>query len=252
MKMIILFVLILSIVLLLVGCVKKYQKKTWTMYTSMKELAPKLKNEKIEKVFLCDGDPETDVDLWFVFGELSKEQVDITKDYLIDEPNEHVLNLQQQEYSVYTCQDGMLKIETDKGKYGVPAGLAKPPGWRQYTTLIGLWPILQKQKIQKIGFCKEEELNVNIDRWHTWYLPEEKLNEFIKLTDKAMKEANRQFDSDTFYHTGRMKIITNKAKYLVAIQNDSCTNNPKLSGNGWSSNELGEYLKKSGFCENTD
>jgi len=246
----IIFILLVSISVLLIGCTMKNEKKIWTIYTSMTELSPKLKNEKIEKIFLCDGDTETDIDLWFVFGELSREQIDAIRDYLIDDFDEqHDVNLQSQKYySVYTCSEGMLKIETDKGKYGVPAGLGRPPGWREYQTLIALWPILQKQKIQKIGFCKEEELYVDIDRWHTWYLPEEKLDEFVKLIDKAMKEADRHFDSDVFYHTGRMKIITNKAKYLVALQNDSCTEMPKISGNGWSSKELGEYLKKCGFC----
>jgi hypothetical protein len=144
----------------------------------------------------------------------------------------------------------MLKIVTNKGKYAVSVVDRGPQNnWREYITLVGLWPHVQKEKIISIGFCDEMSW-LNIDSWHSWYVPKENLDECIRLIDKAMQDADRQFKWGPDWGEGRMKIITDKRKYLVPAETDiSNTASPRVYGNGWSSNELGEFLKKCGLTE---
>jgi hypothetical protein len=210
-------------------------------------LWPRLKKEKIESISLCDGDLETDVDSWLVFGEVPKEHLEKIKELFGDELEQR-FGMEAKRYSIYSCQEGMLKIVTDKGKYAVPAFDRGPQNnWREYVTLVGLWPHLQNEKIISISFC-EEIMGLDIDSGYNWNVPKEKLDECIKLIDKAMRDADRHFVWGPYWE-GRMKIITDKRKYLVPADTDICkTNNPKVYGNGWTSFELGEFLKKSGFC----
>ncbi|MGA2914725.1 MAG: hypothetical protein ABSE89_01730 [Sedimentisphaerales bacterium] len=247
MKIIILFTLFIIVSVICVGCAKSYSRDKWTKYKSLKELWPKIKNEKIEKVILCDGDIETDVESWLEFGEVPKEYLEKTQERFTEEL-ENKFGIKPQTYSVYTCNEGTLKIITDKGKYAAPVEGRKPhSNWREYTTLVGLWSHLQKEKIKSIGFC-EETLYVDIDSWKSWYLPKEKLEECRRVIDKAMQEADCHFIWGPNYE-GRMKIVTNKGKYLVPAETEICnTSTPRVYGNGWSSNELGEFLKKCGFC----
>jgi hypothetical protein len=206
-----------------------------------------LKNEKIEKITMCDGDIETDVNSWLEFGEVPKENLEGTKE-LFSDSFEDRFGIKPHTYSIYTCQQGILKIITNKGKYAAPVEGRKPhSNWREYMTLVGLWPRLQKGKIISIGFCKEV-LYVDIDSWHSWNIPKEKLDECKNIIDKAILNADRQFKWGPYYE-GRMKIVTNKGKYLVPAETDICkTTTPRVYGNGWTSYELGEYLKKCGFC----
>lgn len=247
MKMMIILITFFLFSLICVGCLACYQRNKWVKYKSLKELWPRLKNEKIEKVVLCDGDIETDVNSWLEFGEVPKENLEGIKE-LFSDSYEDKFGIKPQSYSMYTCQQGMLKIVTDKGKYASPVEGRKPhSNWREYTTLVGLWPHLQKEKIISIGFC-DEILEFDIDSWHSWYVPKEKLEECEKLIDNTVRHADRHFQWGPYY-TGRVKITTDKGKYLVQAEADICkTDSPRVYGNGWSSFELGEFLKKCGFC----
>jgi tetratricopeptide (TPR) repeat protein len=140
----------------------------------------------------------------------------------------------------YTNEADKLETEIDGTK---PASQSN---WSEYTTLVALWPQLQKEKIISIGFC-DEILRIDIDSWRSWYVPEENLDECIRLIDKAMRDADRRFKWEPDWQ-GRMKIITDKGKYLVPAKIEiSNTASPKVCGNAWSSNELGKFLIKCGF-----
>jgi hypothetical protein len=247
MKMIIILILLFSINLLCVGCIKCHQRSKWTKYKSLKKLWPRLKEEKIESIILCDGDLKTDVESWLVFGEVEQENLEGFKNLLNDQCEDR-FNFPVERYSIYSCNQGMLKIVTNKGKYAVP-GVDRGPqnNWREYSTLVALWPRLQKEKIKSIGFCRELP-GVDIDIWHTWHVPKENLDECVRLIDNTIQNADHDFKWGPYYEE-RMKIITNKGKYLVPAEIERCnTNSPRLFGNGWSSPELGEFLKKCGFC----
>jgi hypothetical protein len=245
---IVIFTFVFLVGLICVGCVKSSSRSEWTKYKSLKELWPRLKKEKLEGIILCDGDLETDVESWLVFGEVPKENLEGIKELFSDELEDR-FDMKAQKYSIYSCQDGMLKIVTNKGKYAVPAVDRGPQNnWREYVTLVGLWPHLQKEKIISIGFC-DEVLYLDIDIWHSWYVPKGNLDECIRLIDKAMRDADRHFQWGPYWE-GRMKIVTDKGKYLVpaeiAISN---TTSPRVFGNGWTSCELGEFLKKCGWAD---
>ena len=246
MKRIVIFTLVFLASLICVGCTKDHRQNKWTKYKSLDELWPRLKEEKIEKIILCDGDLETDVESWLVFGEVPKENLENVKELFNDELEDR-FDMKAQRYSIYTCQ-GMLKIVTNKGKYAVPAVERRPQNnWREYSTLVGLWPHLQKEKIERISFC-DEDLGVDIDSWASRDVPKENLDECIRLIDNAMRNADHNFQWGPYWQ-GRMKIITDKGKYLVPAETDICnTTSPKVYGNGWTSCELGEYLKKCGWA----
>lgn len=203
-----------------------------------------MKKEKLEGVILCDGDLETDVESWLVFGEVPKENLENIKELFNDELEKR-FNFAVERYSIYTCQ-GMLKIVTNKGKYAVPVEERRPQNnWREYSTLVGLWPHLQKEKIERISFC-DEDLGVDIDSWASRDVPKENLDECIRLIDNAMRNADHNFQWGPYWQ-GRMKIITDKGKYLVPAEVDITS--PKVYGNGWTSCELGEFLKKCGWAD---
>jgi hypothetical protein len=206
-----------------------------------------LKKEKIEGISFCDEDPKTDVESWYVYGEVPKENLEKVKELFCDELDIKY-DVGVKKNPVSTCQ-GMLKIVTNKGKYVVPVQERIPQNnWEEHASFVGVWPRLQKEKIINIGFC-DEVLNVDIDSWHSQYVPKGKLDECIRLIDKAMRDADRKHFKWGPVWQGRMKIITDKGKYLVPAETEICnTNSPSVFGNEWTSSELGEYLKKYGFC----
>jgi hypothetical protein len=247
MKMIIIFTLVILIGLICAGCVESRSRSKWTKYKSLKELWPRLKNEKIEEAFLCDGDIETDVESWLVYGAIPKESLGAIERMFNDELEDR-FGFVGERYSTSSCNQGILKIVTNKGKYAVPIERRPQSNWKEYSNLLGLWPHVQKEKIERISFC-DEPLGVDIDSRASRDVPKEKLDECIRLIDKAVRDADRQFKWGPYWE-GRMKIITDKGKYLVPAETEiSNTASPKVYGNGWSSNELGEFLKKCGLNE---
>ena len=207
-----------------------------------------MKEEKIESMSFCDEDPDTDVDSWYVFGTIPKEELERVKELFGDELEKR-FNFEVEKYPGLTCQ-GMLKIVTEKGKYVVPVNENTPQSnWEEHASLVGLWPRLQKEKIERISFCHGVQ-RVDIDLWSCQDIPRENLDESIRLIDKAIKNADPEHFKWGIAWQGRMKIITDKGKYLVPAETEiSNTTSPKVYGNEWTSCELGEYLKKCGWAD---
>ncbi len=156
--------------------------------------------------------------------------------------------------------------------------------WREYRSLVNLWPRVKKEKIQSIAFCvapyselakPEEDSFFSLFKneiaetygFHTrdesdvnscsveFEIPKENLQECIKIIDKTMKGAGTGWP---FIHPvmhmfwqERMLIVTDKGKYIVKhIQAEiSKEDNPRVFGDEWSSNELGKFIAKHCFPE---
>jgi hypothetical protein len=154
-------------------------------------------------------------------------------------------------------------LEEDKG---LPS-----ESWKEYRSLVGIWPQLKKEGIEGIRFCRASHivyregdfgLNVNtsgyreraaevVKWWRTTSkVPKEKLPECIKIIDKAMKKAGvkgycmvSSFD--------KMLIVTKKGKYIVHVEtHTSQVTGPKAYGAEWESKKLGEFLVK--YCMPAD
>ncbi|MBN1787640.1 MAG: hypothetical protein JW806_04525 [Sedimentisphaerales bacterium] len=229
--------------LICIGCIKPGSQNKWKRYKSLDELYPRLKNEIIESIDFCDEDPEIDVESWYVYGKVPKESLEYVKEMIIGELGQ---GIPAEKYPALTCQ-GMLKIVTNKGKYVAPIQEYIPQNnWEEHASLVGVWPRLQQENITSISFCDGIQ-GLDIDLWSCQDIPEGNLNECIKLLVNAMQSADPNNFDWTAIWQGRMKIITDKGKYLVPAEVEINNTNPKVYGNEWVSSELGKYLKKSGF-----
>ena len=115
MKMIVIFTFFIIVGIICVGYAKYRQQNKWIKYKSLKELWPRLKNEKIESICFCDEDPDTDVESWYVCGGVIRKDLGMVKE-LLGDGLENEFDIPPQQYPVSTCQ-GVLKIVTNKGKY---------------------------------------------------------------------------------------------------------------------------------------
>ena len=144
--------------------------------------------------------------------------------------------------------------------------------WKEYRSLVRIWPRLKKEKIESIRFtqgisCQAEtffqeivstfsfrivDANV-VKKWPAGYeVPKENLPECIKIIDKVMKNVRMPWwlggTSWRVWPLSKMLIVTDKGKYIVRVETDiSAVAEPKVYGKEWMSYELGEYLKKCGF-----
>jgi hypothetical protein len=143
--------------------------------------------------------------------------------------------------------------------------------WKEYRSLVRIWPRLKKGKIESITFCipttfettdslfqemveafgfRTRDTN-DIKSWPIIFqVPKENLPECIKIIDKAMKGARPNWVSrKNILWLQRMLIVTDKGKYIVHDIEVNITNKGKseVHGEEWKSYELGEYLKKCGF-----
>ena len=163
------------------------------------------------------------------------------------------------------------------GHYRLPS-----QNWREYRSLVRLWPRAKNEKIESIRFCdapyseiaksdedsfisffKKEIIETyglrtrdenDVKSWHiTFGVPKENLDECIKIIDKAMKGTKSSWlFCEPVMHMiwqERMLIVTNKGKYIVNHVDVRISNvdRPEVYGDEWKSYELGEYLKKCGF-----
>jgi hypothetical protein len=152
--------------------------------------------------------------------------------------------------------------------------------WREYNSLVKLYPRLKREKIESIAFCEavtsdtgaiESESFLQewigdiiprirdakaVDSWHLLFeVPKENLPECIKLFDKAFEnvkpisspwQAIRGFVP--VLPSSKVKIVTDKGKYIFPVETDiSGVNRGHVQGREWASSELGEFLYKIGF-----
>ena len=161
------------------------------------------------------------------------------------------------------------------GVYLIYCGYERWPTqkWREYRSLVRIWPRLRKEKIESIRFTqpmspqtglenetffqeivttfsfRARDANV-VNSWaHGFEVPKENLGECIKIIDKTMKGKSPSWGlGGAEIWLGRMLIVTNKGKYIVHVETDiSNVNRSEVYGEEWESYELGEYLKKCGF-----
>jgi len=142
--------------------------------------------------------------------------------------------------------------------------------WKEYRSLVRVWPRLKKEKIKSIRFTQPmspqtglenetffqgiittfsfrvRDANI-VESWIPGFeVPKENLPECIRLIDKAMKGASPSwgFGGNRIW-LGRMLIVTNKGKYIVHVETDiSNVARSKVYGEEWKSYELGEFLVK--------
>jgi len=212
----------------------------WKKYKNLEELWSHVKNEKIESISICDEDPDADIDSWYVFAKYPEDQL---QDLIIF-MNEEIESDSEQtpgHYEQSTCQES-LKIVTDKGIYVAPfVERAIHGDWTERVSLVGLWPRLQKEKIISISFCNDNP-EVDIDSWDCLNIPKVKLDECLGIIDIAVKKADSNHFQKSPSDRGRMKIVTDKGKYLVRAE----VSTEKVFGNEWSSGELGQFIVK--YC----
>jgi hypothetical protein len=154
--------------------------------------------------------------------------------------------------------------------------------WREYRSLVRIWPRLKKEKIESIGFYdapyseiakgaegtffsffKNEIIETyglrtrdenDVKSWHIAFeIPKENLQECIKIIDKAMKGAEPSWPffgpAMHLIWQERMLIVTDKGKYIVKHIDTYITkvDSPRVFGDEWSSYELGKFLAKHCF-----
>jgi hypothetical protein len=147
-------------------------------------------------------------------------------------------------------------------------------GWKEYKSLVRMWPRLQNEKIESITFCKVDferlraedesfwqEMNATfsyrirdaneVRLWPVIFdVPKKKLPELATIIDKAMKGVNPNWwHSSTMAWSERMLIVTDRGEYIVHDIDIHVTKlgSSYVRGQEWKSYELGEYLKKYGF-----
>jgi hypothetical protein len=141
--------------------------------------------------------------------------------------------------------------------------------WKEYESIVRIWPQLKKEKIESIRFCTAKSLeygydiesdfrkntntfgyrerDANVVRWWPcrYKVPKEKLAECIKIIDRAMKKANREYQSVS--PEEKMLIITKKGKYIVRVVVIPVEKaGSEAYGEEWDSPELGEFIAK--YC----
>lgn len=146
--------------------------------------------------------------------------------------------------------------------------------WREYRSLVKIWPRLKKEKIESIRFTQPmspqtglenesffqemvttfgfrvRDANI-VESWIPGFeVPKEYLPECIKLLDNAMKDAEPRWHIWREYipvWLGRMLIVTDKGKYIVHVETDiSKVARAKVYAEEWKSYELGKFLVK--YC----
>jgi hypothetical protein len=148
-----------------------------------------------------------------------------------------------------------------------------PENWKEYESLVKIWPRLKQEKIESIRFCEAISLeygydletdfqqNVNafgfreraadVVRWwpSDYKVPKENLPECIEIIDKVIKDAQRiRYRVSSLE---KMLIVTSKGNYIVHINTDiSKVAGPKVYGLEWMSHELGEFIVK--YCIPSD
>jgi hypothetical protein len=248
MKIMIILAVFFMLSLIYWGCAKSSpqskssnSQNVWKRYKSLADVWPRIKNEKVESISSCDEDPNADVESWYVFYKVPKDKTEVLIEFLAGEAEGDIAPVPDEYRFRRTCQE-VFTFVTDKGKYIVPFDEHVPENnWQERVTLVSLWPRLQKESIECIGFCTEER--TNIDSWDCWNVPKEHLAECIKIIRNAMQNADPNSFDPMRVNEGRMKIVTNKGKYLVRAEASAS----KVYGNEWSSSELGQFLMKCGF-----
>jgi hypothetical protein len=138
--------------------------------------------------------------------------------------------------------------------------------WKEYRSLVRIWPRLQKEKIESICFCNTSEDESffqqlvttfsfrvrdakTVESWGSGIeVPKENLPECIKIIDRVMKGKNPSWMRGGWdVWLGRMLIVTNKGKYIVHVETDiSKEAGSKVYGEEWNSCELGKFIAK--YC----
>lgn len=143
--------------------------------------------------------------------------------------------------------------------------------WKEYRSLVKIWPRLKKEKIESIRFCQGESqyngtffqemvttfsfhiIDANVVKeWPLGFeVPKENLPECIKIIDKIMKNAQRPWwlggKCWRVSPLEKMLIVTDKGKYIFHVVTDiSEVAGPKVYGEEWMSYELGKFLAK--YC----
>jgi hypothetical protein len=139
--------------------------------------------------------------------------------------------------------------------------------WKEYKSLVRLWPQLKKEKIESIRFTQplnertgfESEsffqeiittfsYRVRATDINSWpkgiEIPKENLAECVKIIDKAMTGKRPSWELEgTRIWLGRMLIVTNKSKYIFHVETSiSEVVGPKVYGEEWESYDLGNFL----------
>jgi hypothetical protein len=134
-------------------------------------------DEKIKDIGFCDEDPGIDVDSWYVFEQVSDNQLQGIVKFLGEEMAGVAGAPEGYNYMEHVTCEGWVRITTDKGKYVSPLHAHTPQNnWQERVSLVGLWPKLQKEKIESISFCTDE-VGADIDSWDCWNVPREHLDE---------------------------------------------------------------------------
>ncbi|MBN2019511.1 MAG: hypothetical protein JW749_04730 [Sedimentisphaerales bacterium] len=145
--------------------------------------------------------------------------------------------------------------------------------WKEYRSLVGIWPRLKKEGIENIMFCYARSPQTGDDtdsgfqgilEWFSfrkrdativkWWsrhheVPKECLPECINILDRTMKDARwRWLPNYRVWPVARMLVVTKRGKYIVHADSDiSIVAMSKVYGDNWVSHELGEYLRKCGL-----
>lgn len=115
------------------------------------------------------------------------------------------------------------------------------PKWKGYKTLGEIWSKVKSENAQKFIFCETDV--PEIENWYVRFeVPEKAMDKSIQLMDKALKETKVRRD---IWEIKRMKIVTDKGKYIVPVNWTS----QKIYGNDWMSYELRNHLRKYGFAD---
>ncbi len=145
--------------------------------------------------------------------------------------------------------------------------------WKEYDSLIFIWPRLKKEGIESIRFCwiwnpqkkyspsddivemlSFRVIDANVVKWWTLYseVTKECLPECINILDKAMKGMWWRWlpaEAAPVGSLSRMLIVTKKGKYIVHAEIDNSSIVPSVRGETWESKELKKYLDKCGLIK---
>jgi hypothetical protein len=142
--------------------------------------------------------------------------------------------------------------------------------WKEYGSLVKIWPRLKKEKIESIRFTdslsRENDtifqlmitmfsfriIDANVVKeWPSGYeVPKGNLPECIKIIDKVIKNVQKPWwlwGCRPVSPLEKMLVVTDKGKYIFRVATDiSEVDRPKVYGRDWSSYELGRFIAK--YC----
>ncbi len=151
--------------------------------------------------------------------------------------------------------------------------------WKEYHSIVGIWPRLKKEGIESIRFCSAFGLEYGEDNesdfwgdantpddflgkfntpreraadvvrwWPSGYaISKENLTECIKIIDKTIKKVKKNGPHWMVSPSTKMLIVTKKGRYIVHVEMDiSEVAGPKVYGEEWMSRELGKFIAK--YC----